>query len=301
MFTIGLFEKSIRFLETNRENKISFAGAVSDNFELENLFKKNKLSDTYINNAAELINRVIEESRTSSDHSRLLIDTNKCFANVIPLDFSEKKEKLNSNILWELSNYFPDNYKEFKVSYHKLLSDSYSSQVRDTLIIGILNSNLETLKKLSRLLNIKITSIDIEHFAAEKYFRAIRKSLFKDENIMVIGSKKSRFDFSIINDSGCLHYDYYIPRELNFQDNFANAFIGTEKKYRNLQINNIYLYGDETAADSYSIINDLSEKSRVFLSNPFYEIGITEKVKTEIVSEGYKYIPLCGLASEAKK
>lgn len=301
MFTIGLFEKSIRFLETSKENKISFASSISDNFELENLFRKNKLADTYIDKAAELINKVIEESKTSSGQSRLLIDTNKCFANVIPIDFSEKKEKLNSNILWDLSNYFPECYKEFKISYHKLLSDSYSNLVKDTLIIGILNSILDALKKLSQLLNTKITSIDIEHFAAEKYFRAIRKSMFRDENIMVIGSKKNRFDFSIINDSGCLYYDYFIPREQNFHDNFSKVYVGIDKKYRNLQINNIYLYGDETAANSYIIINDLSEKSRVFLSNPFYEVGITEKVNTEIVSEGYKYIPLCGLASEPKR
>lgn len=298
MFTIGLFEQSLRFLETNKENKISFAGIKSENFDLSNLFKQNKLAESEISNTADIINNILEESRTSSNIARLLIDTNRCFTNVIPLDFSENKEKINSNILWELSNYFPDNYKDFKISYHKLHSESYSESIRETLIIGIKNSIIDALKKLSRLINIKITSIDIEHFASEKYFRTIRKNLFKDENILIIGCKRNRFDFSIINDSGCFAYNYFLIKDSNFQDKLAKEYIKLDEKYRNLQISNIYLYGDETTTNAYKIINELSQKTRLILSNPFYEIGITDKVPTEIVSEGYKFIPLCGLSSE---
>jgi Tfp pilus assembly PilM family ATPase len=301
MFTIGLFEQSIRFLEISRENKISFAQIKSDNFDLSNLFKQNKLAESEISNIADVINRVLEESRTTSNTSRLLIDTDRCFANVIPLDFSDTKEKINSNILWELSNYFPENYKDFKISYHKLNSELYSESVKETLIIGIKNSIIDTLKKLSRLINIKITSIDIEHFASEKYFRGIRKNLFKEDNILIIGCKRNRFDFSIINDSGCLAYDYFITKDANFQDKLVKMYIKLEEKYRSLQISNIYLYGDDSTTGTYKIINDLSQKARVILSNPFYEIGITDKVPADFVSEGYKFIPLCGLSSEEKQ
>jgi Tfp pilus assembly PilM family ATPase len=301
MFTIGLFGQSIRFLETSKENKISFAQIKSDNFELSNLFKQNKLTESEISNSADIINAALEESKTESNISRLLIDTDRCFANVIPLDFSETKEKINSNILWELSNYFPENYKDFKISYHKLNSESFSESIKETLIIGIKNSITDALKKLCGLINIKITSIDIEHFASEKYFRAIRKNLFKDENILIVGCKKNRFDFSIINDSCGFAYDYFIPVDANFQDKLIKMYIKLEEKYRNLQISSIYLYGDDTTTGAYKIINDLSHKARVILSNPFYEIGITDKVSTDIVSEGYKFIPLCGLSSEEKQ
>ena len=298
MFTIGLFEQSIRFLEISKENKISFASIKSENFDLSNLFKKNKLAESEISNTADIINSTLEESRTSSNIARLLIDTDRCFTNVIPLDFSENKEKINSNILWELSNYYPENYKDFKISYHKLHSESYSESIRETLIIGIRNNIIDELKKLSRLINVKITSIDIEHFASVKYFRAIRKNLFKDENILIIGCNRSRFDFSIINDLGCFAYDYFLIKDSNFQDKLAKECLKLEDKYRNLQISNIYLYGDDTTTNAFKIINELSKKARVILSNPFYEIGITDKVPTDIVSEGYKFIPLCGLSSE---
>jgi Tfp pilus assembly PilM family ATPase len=298
MFTIGLFEHSIRFLETKKDNKISFAGIKPDNFELDNLFKQNKLSETEISKAADSINRVLNDSGTKENTARLLIDTGKCFANVIPLDFSESKENINSNILWELSNYYPDCYKEFRISYHKLNSSVYTDCVKETLIIGIRKNVIEVLKKLSGLLNIKVTSIDIEHFASEKYFRAVRKNLFKDENILVIGCKKNRFDFSIINGESTFAYDYFEFKDSNFRERLIKTYTLLLEKSNSQPVNNIYLYGDENAPSAYKIINELSQKSRVFLSNPFYEIGITDNLSTDIVSEGYKFIPLCGLSSE---
>jgi hypothetical protein len=298
MFTIGLFEKSLKFLEINKDNKISFAYNFTENFNLENLYIQNKFSDANLNETAKTINDILKQSNTGAGISKLLIDTNQCFANVIPIDFSESKEKINSDIIWELSNYFPENYKNFKINYYKLLSGSYSEEIKETLIIAIKNNLIESLVKLSKLINIKIISIDVEHFTSEKYFRSIRKNLLNDENILVIGCKKNRFDFSIINKSGCFAYDYFLVKDSNFQNDLVNTYLKIEDKYGNLQINNIYIYGDESSSSSYKIINDISKKARAILSNPFYEIGITDNVKTDIVSEGYKFIPLCGLALE---
>ncbi|MCX6165727.1 MAG: pilus assembly protein PilM [Ignavibacteriae bacterium] len=295
MFTIGLYDKSIKFLEINKENKISFAYQLTDNFNIENLYSQNKSSDSSVNEASEMINEVLSKSKTTSHTSKLLIDTNYCFANVIPLDFTESNDKINSNILWELSNYFPDNYKNYKVSYHKLLSGLYSEDIKETLIIAIKNSFIYTIKKLSKQINIKISSIDIEHFASEKYFRKIRKNLFDGETIIIIGCKKNRFDLSVINETGCIGYDYFLFEDSNFQDKLVKFYLKNEEKYRNTQINNIYLYGDESTSSAYKIVNDIAKKPRLILSNPFYEIGITENVNSEIVGEGYKFVPLCGL------
>lgn len=296
MFTIGLYEKSIKFLEINKENKISFAFHLTDNFNIDNLYSPNKLSDTALNEMSEQINEVLSKSKTTSHTSKLLLDTNYCFANVIPLDFTEGNDKINSNILWELSNYFPDSYKNYKISYHKLISDLYSDNIKETLIVAIKNNFIEAVKKLSKQINIKISSIDIEHFSSEKYFRAIRKNLFTGETFFIIGCKKNRMDLSVINDSGCIGYDYILLEDSNYTDKLEKFYLNAEEKYLDRKINNIYLYGDETTSSVYKIINDLAKKSRLILSNPFYEIGITENVSSEIVSEGYKFVPLCGLA-----
>ena len=34
-----------------------------------------------------------------------------------PVEFSDDKSNINSHILWELSHYFPENYKDFIVKY----------------------------------------------------------------------------------------------------------------------------------------------------------------------------------------
>ncbi|MFA5405171.1 MAG: pilus assembly protein PilM [Ignavibacteria bacterium] len=296
MFTIGLYKKSIRFLEISKENKISFAHHIIDNFDIENLYTKNKLSDSFINETSVMINEVISKSKTSLQTSKLLIDTNYCFANVIPLDFSESIDKINSNILWELSNYYPDSYKNYKINYHKLLAGSYSENIKETLIIAIKNNFIDAIKKLSKQINIKISSIDIEHFASERYFRKIRKNLINEEPILIIGCKKQRFDFSLISNTGCIGYDYILLENSNFQDKLVSFYLKNEEKYRSMKLNNIYLYGDESCSTAYKIINETAKNPKLILSNPFYEIGITEDIDTEIVSEGYKFAPLCGLA-----
>ena len=296
MFTISLSDKSIRFLETNKDKKICFAHQITDNFELENIITQNKLTDSYIDRASDEINKILKNSGTSAHTAKLVLETSQCFANVIPLDFSENKEKISSNILWELSNYFPEDYKHYKINYHKLLTESLTDSIKETLIIAVKSSKLDAIKKLSNRIDIKISSIDIEHFAAERYFRAIRKELITEENIVVIGCKKNRIDYSIINSKGCYAYSFItIEDDSNFQDKLIKAFIKFEEKYKDLDINNIYLYGDETTSAVYKIINDTSVNGRVILSNPFYEIGITDKVNTDIVSEGYKFTPLCGI------
>jgi hypothetical protein len=87
-------------------------------------------------------------------------------------------------------------------------------------------------------------------------------------------------------------------KDSNFQDNLVKTFLKIEDDYRHLQIDNVYLYGDESTAVSYKILNESSKKARIILSNPFYEIGITSNINPEIISEGYKFIPLCGLVLE---
>ncbi len=298
MLSIGLSDSSIRFLEIDKEKKISFACQVTDNFKFESFNHQNKLTDTAINETAEIINNVLKEIKTSPNISKMVIDTNYCFTNIIPLDFSESTDKINSDIIWELSNYFSENYKSYKISYHKLLAESYSENIKETLIIAVRNNLIEAIKKLSKLINIKISSIDVEQFTAERYFRIIRKNLFKGESFLVIGCRKNRFDFSIINESGCYNYNYFIVKDSNFQDNLVKTFLKIEDDYRHLQIDNVYLYGDESTAVSYKILNESSKKARIILSNPFYEIGITNNINPEIVSEGYKFIPLCGLVLE---
>ncbi len=296
MLTIGLYEKSIRFLEINKDNRISFAYQLSENFNFENLYSQNKASDSYLNEISVSINDVLNKSKITSNTSKLLIDTSYCFLNVIPLDFKESSDKTNSDILWELSNYFPDSYKNYKISYHKLISDLYSEDIKETLIIAIKSNIIDAIKKLAGQINIKIGSIDIEHFASERYFRKIRKGYSDSETILVIGCKKNRFDFSIINDSGCIGYDYILIDDSNFHDKLKANYLMIEDKYRQMQINYIYLYGDESTSTAYKIINDIAKDSRLILSNPFYEIGITDNFDSDIVSEGYKFVPLCGLA-----
>ncbi len=296
MLVIGIYEKSIKFLDFNKEKKISFAHNLTDSFSIESICNQNKSNDLFLNDIADNINNILLNSKTTSHTSKVLFDTNLCFTTVIPLDFNESLDKIKSNILWELSNYFPESYKNYKISYHKLLSNLHSNNIKETLIIGVKINLLDAVKKLSKLLNVKINSINIEHFASEKYYKTIRRDMINNENILIIGCKKNRIDYSIINNSGCIAYDYLLLKDINYQEYIIKSFQKIKEKYNELRINNIYLYGDESIPSIYKIINEVSKETRLILSNPFYEFGITDSINSEIVSEGYNFVPLCGLA-----
>jgi Tfp pilus assembly PilM family ATPase len=296
MFTIGLLNKSIKIIEINKDNKINFAETISNDFRLDNLCAQNKLSESNIDEAAESINTVLKKSDTNAGISKILLDTNHCFVNVIPLDLDDSNDKINSNILWELSNYFPDNYKNYKISYHKLSTDCFSNNIKETLIIGIRFDIIEAVKKLAKRIDIKTSAIDIEHFASEKYYRYMRKSLPDKGVFIIIGCKKNRIDFSIIKEDLCIGYDYFFTDESNLQEKLSSIYLKFEEKHKETKFNYIYLYGDDTTSNAYKTINEIAKNVRLTLSNPFYELGITDSVGSEIISEGYGFVPLCGSA-----
>lgn len=75
-----------------------------------------------------------------------MIEASQAFLNVLPVDFNEGKANINSHILWELSNYFPENGKDFIVKYYRLNNNYISKNIDEILLIALDKNKIDIIK-----------------------------------------------------------------------------------------------------------------------------------------------------------
>jgi Tfp pilus assembly PilM family ATPase len=285
----------LRFLAVNSESEITFAEQV----ELPGKGVFNNGNNESSEDISNIICDTLKSYKIDIKECSLIIDSSNCFISMIPVDYSDTKENINSSILWELSNYYPDNYKNFKINYQKLIKENPSDPVKWTLVIAISNKVSDVLKKISIKSGIKFSFMDIDHFACEKYFRKIYREELVKNNFLIAGIKKSRIDLSIINNKGSLFYDYLILDKTDFQKPLENYFKKSINDISHIKYDRIFLYGDDLVIGAYKTLNKIVKKANIILSNPYSDIKISKNfIKTEVDlnNNGFKFTPLCGLA-----
>ncbi|TRZ63972.1 hypothetical protein D4R20_03380 [bacterium] len=295
--SIGISNNFLRLLEINGSGEISFVFESDLGFTSDELFTHGRRNGILAEEAGRVINALIKEYDFYNNNICLSIDTNQFFLSVIPIEYNESKEAINSNILWEISNYFPDSYKNFKINYFKLLYGTKSDSVHNTLIIAIHNKKIEVIKKISEFCGIKFSRIDSDHFSAEKYFRKIYYETPSDNIIIVTGCKNNRIDCSVLDKRGLLHYEYILYNGRSINDS-VSVFADNITTLRNkMDINKAFFYGDEMTTSVLKLFSEKIKDLEIKLSDPFIELPLSSDLKrndVETENDGYKFAPLCG-------
>jgi len=293
---IGFSERLIRFTELNEKGDVLFIGKTETDFDLNKDLSAYRSSEEIISETGDLIYNILQENNVQPDRIGVLFDTTQSFLNVIPIDYKEETSSIHSQILWELSNYFPDNYKDFKISYHKLNHNSYTGQVKDTLIIAVNKSKINLIKKIFSVCNLKIHLTDIDQFASVKCIREICKEELTNNQILAVGCKKNRIDLSIIDEKSLIYYDYLVFENYKFQESLRRTIekLGS----MGIRFNRMLLCGDDCTKNVYDFLKLNYKECEVEFSDPFKKLGSAIEIKEEIDSEsnGFKYTPLDGLA-----
>ncbi|MEO8664213.1 MAG: hypothetical protein ABI462_01860, partial [Ignavibacteria bacterium] len=168
--------------------------------------------------------------------------------------FNEDQSSISSHILWELSNYYPETYKDFNIKYYRLRNNNYSESIDEALLIAVNKNVIAFIKFLCNGCNIKVRNIEIDHFTVEKYLKENHPGAVNDNTILIIGCKDNRLDFSMICDGYLKNYDYEIFDGKNFRNhlirqlNFYNTGFSKTGK--------IFLYGNE---NTHAVIKFLDE------------------------------------------
>jgi len=227
------------------------------------------------------------------------IGTSQAFIITVPIDKSEGKHSINSKIYWELSNYFPDHYNDFIVNTYRLSSFMPSGDTDEFLIIGVLKSTLEFIKRVFKLCNIELLLVDIDHFAAENIFRKNYPGEIEDKNLLLVGLKSGRIDYGVISDKKYCFYTYstyHSDTELNLSlIRKLNSLLG--EKLSKLNIHNVVLYGEDIQTDTLEALKKIPGVKPVVM-NPFENINSSALfLKDEALrKKSYLYAPSCGVA-----
>ena len=218
---ISFSSGNIHFTELLCESskiKLEYTETVDVDFDFEEDLSKYKSNNKALTNISSEIQKYLNKRACRFEKISLTIGTSQAFMLIVPIEFSEGKQSLNSKIYWELSNYFPDNYNDFIINTYRLNKIMPCSNTDEFLIIAVLKNTLEFVKRIFKLCNINLSIVDIDHFAAEHNLRKNNDSKLADKNVMLIGLKQGRFDFGIISNKKYSYYTstkYYSDPEYN--------------------------------------------------------------------------------------
>lgn len=296
-FIIGISDRTVRFLELNEKREISYLEQTDISFSFSECFSLGMYDDSVIQEASEVINKFVRELNFTSSKIGVLLDSSYAFINKIPMDFDDTQENIISGILWDLSNYFPDSYKDFKINFYKLKDRLYSERIKNTLIIAVENKKLDILKKILNNCGHRIHCFDIDHFGADKYVRMMNLG-GKPGNIMNIGCKRNRIDMSIIDSDGEVYFDYLIFRDTGYQKKLKSFLSLPCEVNSNLKFTSVNVYGDDYSDDVSKSISEMFPTVKVERADIFRKFLTSSRVRNNerYLDEGNKFIPLAGLA-----
>ncbi len=271
-------------MELSETGEISRLEEVTLSFNLENdkLLKKNKKE--YLEEFSEMMHDITDASLEPIE-ANILIDTGLAFLNIIPVDFSEKNSNINSHILRDLSNYFPDSQKDFNLKCIRLNHHTVSESIDEVLMIAVSKIKTEFLKSICNSCNIIIKKIEIDQFAVEKYIR-IRRNPAKV--FLIVGFRNNRLDFSLIINGVLKYYRFEITERNNFKLSLLRQLNFFTENFGGLKISDISIYGEEKITE----LNDFLKEC--IRSIPGLGINVDLLYDTGIHES--KYAPLYGLA-----
>lgn len=277
----------LRVLQLSELKEIVLKDEVDLGFNINNESQFRQNNNELIIEFGDKFSQIFKNGSNDILTAGIIIDTSQTFLTVVPIDFNEDQSSINSHILWELSNYFPDTYKNFNIKYYRL-NNHFNDKIDEVLLIAVDKNKINFIKSLCNNNNIKIKNIEIDHFAVEKCLYENFSDEINSRNILIIGCKNSRFDFSLIAQGLIRYYDFE-----NFEQVNIKSFILKQMNFFNLMFNdmniqNVFLYGE----DNSSLVKDILNEEFTNLSVSFINT-IDENDNQNNFSQ---YAPLYGLA-----
>jgi Tfp pilus assembly PilM family ATPase len=272
----------LRALQLSDSKEVILKNEITLSFNLNDEFHSRKNRDSLIEEFEESVSSIFNNEDQEQRTAGILIGTSQTFLNVMPVDFNEDAGSISSHILWELSNYYPESYKEFTIKYFRLNNNYLSDKIDDVLLIAISNSRLEFIKSLCDSCDVSIKNVEIDHFAVEKCLKEFYPAEIKNKSVLIIGSKSGRLDFSLVSNGLMRYYDYEVTEKSDYRNLLVRQINILNSSLFNIE--RFFLYGDDKTA---SIKNFLEEQ---FQNIPVSYISYSGK------NEDSGFAPLYGLA-----
>lgn len=298
ILVIGIYERTLRFLEVNAQREITFIKTVDTPFSFSECFKLGNFDDSIISEACSLIKEALKNINYSSSKVFLLLDTSFSFLNIVPIEISDKSsDNVLSFIVWDISNYFPENYKNFQINYYKLYDYKFAPNIKANLIVAIENSTLEIVRKIFHNCRMQINMFDLDFFAADKYATNIFVDNTYPLEIISVGCKRNKVELSISGQKGLRYYNYLHFKDSNYKNAILKLFSEVNEEIFLNQLKKAMVFGEDYAADVCKFLLTKFKHIDFKMPNPFDEFPKSDKgyIEKKHKIEGNKFIPLFGL------
>lgn len=273
-------KKKLRLLLLNGSGDLICKEESDFNFDINDESNYKNIREEVASEFSEILDKFVNIKSKEPWTAGILVDTAQTFLSIVPIDFSEDENNINSHILWELSNYYPETYKDFNIKYYRFNNKRLSENIDEVLLIAVNKNKIECIKTLCNSNNVKIKNVDIDQFAVEKCLKKNHHNDIKGKTILIIGCKDERLDFSLLYKEQLKHYDFEIIKEADYRKSLAhqiNFYVTMFGK-----IEEIYLYG-----------NAIVSKVKDFFEEQFSDVSVSY-IDSSV--EGAKFAPLYGLA-----
>jgi hypothetical protein len=256
---IGYTGKYIKFLHIDDNRAISFVDQ-QEYVDAGVFFQEPKINHKRINELSSIILTVFKKNSIVPNTVNIVLDSKLAYINIIPVDFTDEIENINSSLIWELSNFFPDTYKNFKISYQKITAnkDEYHC-LGNTLLIAYHKNISEITRRLSELSGIKFSNINFDCFTAGRFF--IAKG---EKDFITLGIKQDRTDI-------CFYLNGEIRNYSCFFEGNINSHLSDVGKSLELNVfsdaKKVFVYGEEDASGICDKLRNINKE--ISISDPF--------------------------------
>jgi len=286
-------------INTEAGPKVDHIDSVNVDFDFEDELGKFKSSQKDLANISSEISTYVTKRNLDIKNAGLTISSSQAFTLILPIDYSEGKQSINSKIYWELSNYFPDNYNDFLINTYRLNNILPCKNSDDFLIIAVQKNTVEFIKRIFKICSLELSVVDIDHFSAENAIRSGYNEELKGRNILLVGLKRGRIDYGYIENRKYKFYShskYYNDNEFNLSlTRKLSALIKAQPILG--RVDEIYFYGDDIKDDTIESV-EKQGFAAVRIFNPFENISASDVfLKNDKLRKiSYKFSASCGIA-----
>ncbi|MCU0373149.1 MAG: hypothetical protein MUE56_07890 [Ignavibacteria bacterium] len=281
--------KHIRILEVSEKKTVKYIDQF-DYLDSAIFFLEPKLNHKRISELSELLISGMRKNSVYTDTIEFILDTRLAYISVIPVDFSDEIDNTNSTLIWELSNFFPESYKNFKITYQKLQNGAENAETfGNTLLVAYHKQIAEITRRLSELTSIKFSKINFDVFAAGLYFQ---NSGVRD--FICIGCKNDKTDISFYKENKIRYFTslYLKEKPSGYYYEEINGILNLPEFSG---ISSIFVYGEEAAISIFGKLDESMPKRRVLMPDPFSDVTFDNPYDKLKNLHSFSFIPLFGI------
>lgn len=296
---LSFSDEYIRAIGINNLNEIILIEEIASIIDFGKDISYYKNNTTILSEISQLISSILNTDISKIKKTGVVIDSAQAFLNTIPIDSKDDEKTVNSQIMWEISNYFPETYNDFNIKCLRLNNHKYSGNIDEALLIAIDKFKIEFCRKICSELRLNLKAVEIDHFAAEK----ILSDNYKDKissNVLLIGFKNERIDLSVISKGKIRYYEYINKDDNEYHDRFNQAIKNLSTNVPELNLKDIFVYGGDLSVNIDDGYTEFLNNTPVTVIDPFFKVKLSRELLSEKSGDKnlHRFAPLCGLASK---